>query len=382
MSRWMPVACLSALALVARLPLRAADEKPSPWEGKVDALVRPLMAKKKTPGLVVGVMTPGGGREFFCYGELKAGGPRPSADTLFEIGSVSKPITGLMLALMAEKGEVKLDDPARRHIPKGLVVPRRGEREITLLELATHTSGLPRNPPNQQRLVLKDAAVAVNPYGTYDAKSLADGLAEIRLKDEARPGFAYSNLGAGLLGEALAHRAGMSYPELARALVFGPLNMKDTSAAPSRGQRGRMATGHGGNGKALPGWTFLTLHGCGAVCSTPNDLLAFHEAYCGRAATRLRKAMRATLERRSAAFGRTGTGLGWFVQEVAGRTAWWHNGGTSGFKTCNWFCEKPPVALVILCNSGSDAVDDGRDFYRMGEALFRQLVEAGKAAEK
>lgn len=376
---------LAALALIALAPgssLRADGEKASAWKGKVDALVEPLMKKNKAVGLVVGILTPEGKREFFSYGQTKEGGPTPTADTLFEIGSVTKPVTGLLLALMAEKGDVRLDDPVRLHLPKELVVPRRGKREITLLELATHTSGLPRNPPNQQRLVLEDAAVRVNPYGKYDAKQLAQGLAEIELKDVARPTFAYSNLGMGLVGQALAHKAGKSYGELARSLVFEPLKMKDTTASPTKEQRQEMATGHTSKGKAVPGWTFQTLHGCGAVCSTPRDLLAFHEAYCGRTETKLRKAMRATQEKRFAAFGGVGTGMGWFVQEIDGRTAWWHNGGTTGFKTCNWFCEKPAVAVVILCNTGSDAADDGRDFYRMGESLFRQLVEAGKKAKK
>ena len=372
---------LTALVLLALPPgssLQADDAKASAWKGKVDAVVEPLMKANKTVGLVVGILTPGGEREYFCYGQTKKGGPRPTADTLFEIGSVTKPVTGLLLSLMVEKGEVALGDPVQRHLPKELVVPRRGKRDITLLELATHASGLPRNPPNQLKFVLEDESVRVNPYGKYDAKRLAEGLAGIELKDESQPRFAYSNLGMGLVGEALAHRAGKSYAELARKRIFEPLKMNDTTASPTKEQRERMATGHTSKGKPVPGWTFASLHGCGAVCSTPRDLLTFHEAYCGKIETRLRQAMKATQQKRAAAFGGVGTGLGWFVQEVGGKTAWWHNGGTVGFKTFNWFCEKPAVALVILCNTGSDADDNGRDFYRMGENLFGQLVEAGK----
>jgi D-alanyl-D-alanine-carboxypeptidase/D-alanyl-D-alanine-endopeptidase len=131
------------------LPLRADDYQPNAWKVQVDALVKPLMEKKKAVGMVVGIITPEGKREFFCYGETKAGGPAPTPDTMFEIGSVSKPITALLLALMVEDGEVKLDDPVQLHLPKEIVVPRRGMQEITLLELVTHRSGLPRNPPNQ-----------------------------------------------------------------------------------------------------------------------------------------------------------------------------------------------------------------------------------------
>jgi len=147
-------ACLSALA---------ADGKPVDWKGEIDALVKPLMARKKATGIVVGVLTPDGKRVFVSYGETKAGGPRPDADTAFEIGSASKPLTALLLARMVEAAEVKLSDPVQRHLPKAIIVPRRGKQEITLLELATHASGLPRNPPNQQRAVIKEPTVAKNP---------------------------------------------------------------------------------------------------------------------------------------------------------------------------------------------------------------------------
>lgn len=138
---------VTTLALVACPILRADDNL---WKDRVDALAKPLIEKKKAFGIVVGIITPDGKREFFCYGTTKAGGPEPTPDTLFEIGSVSKPITALLLALMVEEGAVKLDDPVQKYLPKEIVVPRRGKHEITLLELVTHTSGLPRNPPNQQ----------------------------------------------------------------------------------------------------------------------------------------------------------------------------------------------------------------------------------------
>lgn len=372
---------LAAVAVPPGAALRAGDGPAAPWKGRVDDLVRPFIEKKKAVGIVVGIVTPDGKRAFFCYGTTKAGGPAPAPDTLFEIGSVSKPITAVLLAQMVERGDVKLDDPVQRHLPKNLVVLRRGTRDITLLELVTHTSGLPHNPPNQQRLVTADPAAAMNPYGKYDAKELAAGLAEIELKDVAKPGFAYSNLGVGMLGEALAHRAGVSYGELARARIFEPLKMADTTVAPAKAQLDRMATGHSSKAKPLPRWTFETLHGCGAVCSTPADLLTFHEALCGRTETKLRPAFRATQEKRFPAFGPASVGLSWFVQDMAGRPVWWHNGGTTGFKTCNAFCEQPAVAAVVLCNTGSDADDAGRDFYKMGETLIRQLVEAGKAKE-
>ncbi|MEZ5949108.1 MAG: serine hydrolase domain-containing protein [Planctomycetaceae bacterium] len=340
--------------------------------------MKPLIEKKKAVGIVVGIVSPDGKRQFFCYGAMKEGGPEPTPDTLFEIGSVSKPITALLLALMVEDGTARLDDPVQKYLPKEIVVPRRGKQEITLLELVTHTSGLPRNPPNQQRLVNKDEAIRLNPYGKYDSKQLAESLAEINLKEEARPAFAYSNLGMGLLGDALAHKAGTSYPELVRTRIFDPLKMKDTTALPSKAQRQRMATGHTSKGTPLPPWTFETLHGCGAICSTPNNMLTLHEAFCGRTETKLKKAMKLTQEKRFPAFPGNNVSLSWFIKDVGGKQVFWHNGGTTGFKMCNAFCVDPAVAVVVLCNTGSDADDDGRDFYRVGDTLIRKLIEAGK----
>lgn len=126
---------VTSLALVACPTLRADD---NPWKGQVDALVKPLIEKKKAVGIVVGIVSPDGKRQFFCYGAMKEGGPEPTPDTLFEIGSVSKPITALLLALMVEDGTARLDDPVQKYLPKEIVVPRRGKQEITLLELVTH----------------------------------------------------------------------------------------------------------------------------------------------------------------------------------------------------------------------------------------------------
>lgn len=272
--------------------------------------------------------------------------------------------------------------PYKFYLPQELVVSPRGKQEITLLELVTHTSGLPRNPPNLQRTVNKDAAIAINPFGKYDAQQLAEGLAEIKLTAGPQPSFAYSNFGMGLLGEALAHKAGMPFEELVHTRIFKPLGMKHTSASATPAERETMATGHTSQGQQLPPWTFLTLHGCGAICSTPNDMLTLHAAWCGLTETKLRAAMQATQVKRLPAFGNTSIGLGWFIHEIADRTVYWHNGGTTGFKMCNSFCADPAVAVVVMCNTGSDANDDGRDFYRMGDSLMRELIQAAEKREE
>jgi len=87
--------------------------------------------------------------------------------------------------------------------------------------------------------------------------------------------------------------------------------------------------------------------------------------------------MKLTQEKRFPVFPGNNVGLSWFIKEIDGKQTCWHNGGTTGFKMCNSFCNNPAVAIVVLCNTGSDASDDGRDFYRVGDTLIRKLIETG-----
>ncbi len=325
-------------------------------------------------------MTADGKREFYCFGKTKADGPQPTPDTLFEIGSVSKTFTTLLLALMVERGELKLDDPVRLLLPKEWTLPKRGEREITLLDLATHTSGLPENPPNLLRAFLTDKSIDLDPFARFDHKQLAECLAEVKLKDVDKPPVAYSNLGMGLLGEALVIKTGKSYDELIRTQIAEPLQMKDTVVIPSEAQDKRTATGHGKKAKELPCWTFASMAGAGAIRSTATDMLTYLEAQSGRTATPLAAAMAATQERRQSAFVIMSVGLGWFMRDYDGRRVWWHNGGTGGFTTFVAFCENPAVAVVVLCNTGPDGLEDGQVIDKLGEKLIRQLVTAGSKA--
>jgi len=265
-------------------------------------------------------------------------------------------------------------------LPQELVIPLRGEHQITLLELATHTSGLPRVPDNLLRLLEEDENLTQNPYAQYDLKRLAEGLAEIKLKAVDRPGVDYSNLGMGLLGDALANHAGTTYRELLRTRILEPAGMKQSLVSPpSEAQRETMATGHNHNGEPVSCWSMATLQGAGAICSTPSDMLRFLEAQCGRTETQLSKAIQVTQEKRNTVFLFENIGLGWFMKKTGGRQIWWHNGGTGGYTSFVSFCRDPAVAVVVLSNSGYDGsgvVDI------LGNKLIQRLVKAGKKTDK
>src|SRR5208283_4407870 len=115
-------------------------------------------------------------------------------DTVFEIGSITKVFTALLLADMAQRGEVALTDPVSKYLPKGVKMPGRNGHAIMLQDLATHTSGLPRLPSNMKP---KDF---MNPYADYTPELLYQFLSSYELPRDPGSKWEYSNLGAGLLG--------------------------------------------------------------------------------------------------------------------------------------------------------------------------------------
>jgi CubicO group peptidase (beta-lactamase class C family) len=373
---------LLGLALLANCGGRAAADAPRTTQDAVDAAVNPHLEKKQLVGVVVGLLAPDGSREFFTYGTTKTAGPSPTADTIFEIGSISKTFTCLLLAQLVERQEARLDDPVRVLLPDDLPLPKRGQREITLVELATHSSGLPNNPPNLMRALVVNPKIQLNPFAEFDQKQLRQALAESKLKDVPSPPVTYSNLGMGLLGEALAHQTGKSYDELVRAWIAAPLHMSNTFVVPSDQQRAQSATGHAADGSPVPGWTFATLAGCGAIRSNAGDMLHYLAAQCGQVDTPLRAAMDATQQKRLPAFGVMHIGLGWLVRKYRGHDIWWHNGGTNGFSSFAAFCRDPNVAVVVLSNSGPEGLADGLVIDRIGDKLMRQLVDANTAPPK
>ena len=240
-------------------------------------------------GIVVGVIDPQG-RRVVAYGSLNQGDSRPlNGDTIFEIGSVTKVFTSLLLSDMVQHGEVALADPVAKYLPADVKVPERGGRVITLVDLSTHTSGLPRLPSN---LLPKDPA---NPYADYTVEQLYQFLSSYQLTRDIGAQFEYSNLGGGLLGHALARRAGMDYEALVRSRISSPLGMSSTGITLTPEMKGRLAVGHNDKLTAVPNWDLPTLAGAGALRSSANDLLTFLGANLGYVKSPLAPAMAAML---------------------------------------------------------------------------------------
>lgn len=357
------------------LPGRAQDRKPA-WTSRANDLVEPLLEKHPRAAVAIQISTSGRPPVFLGYGRVAPAELLPTTDTLFQIGSVTKLFTSLLLAIAVEKRELQLTDPASRLLPPELVLPRRGDREITLEELATHTSGLPRLPPNFNRATMSGKLRAIDPYGGIDASMLAEGLAECQLKDEDLPAYRYSNLGAGLLGLALCRQAGTDYETLQRQRITLPLGMPDTVISLSESQRSRFARGHNSAGKEIPDWKFGMLEGAGALSSTVSDLQRFLDAEAGRADSPLAKAILLSQQPRRQAGDRLQIGLAWHISGEPEHRFWWHNGATYGHSSFVAFCRDPAVTVIVLCNQGFDPLTSGTLADRIGFPLLRGLIDA------
>lgn len=308
-----------------------------------------LRACRRRPAVVAGMLGPDGDRRITGAGEVDRpdGGPCDGR-TLFEIGSVTKVLTSLLLADAHLRGEVQLQTPLIELVPSGWRVPAYAGEPIRLWHLATHTAGLPRLPLRWGAVARLTLTGHPDPYAEVTEQDLADALARTTLRH--RPGTGrlhYSNLGAGLLGNALARAAGVEdFEALLRARVTQPLGLHDTVVRLGPDQRSRLAQGHSARGRAVPPWSLPTLAGAGAVRSTAADLLGFLDAF-RRDDHRLSEAMALTLEPRAS--GRTG--LGWMLAPTRDGRLAWHNGGTGGYRSFVGYRTDGALGVVVLTNA-------------------------------
>ena len=322
-----------------------------PWKARIAAQVRPYLDHEILSGLVVGVID--GDRQWiYGFGRAGNGDAAPGPRTLFEIGSVTKVYTGLLLADAIERKDVELTTPVATLLPMGVAVPTVGDRVITLELLVSHRSGLPGVPP-----ALLPKASSPDPYAGYKPDALYQDLARTRLEFPPGTRVSYSNYGVGLLGLALARKAGA--PTFAVALqhrVLAPLGLRDTSQSVPAGQAGRHAIGHDDDGKVVPFWSFDALAGAGALRSTIADQLAFLRANLDAAAERkvaLAAAMRRTHEVMVPGEPNS-LAMGWVV-DTGGRR--WHNGQTGGFHAYIAFDPEKRQAVAVLAATASSLVD-------------------------
>lgn len=308
---------------------------------------------KRRVGVVVGAMA-GESVEVQGAGRLdRQRETAPDAGTLFEIGSVTKVFTALALARMAVAGTVDLDEPVRALLPDGARVPTRGGVEITLRHLATHTSGLPRLPKGMLWSALLRPRMP-DPYAGCTTDFLLRRLARTTLRTTPGERSRYSNLGAGLLGLALANRAGTDYETLIVQNICRPLGMNDTRIALDDGQRARVAQGHSRGRKPVAAWHLADLAGAGGLRSTATDLLAFARAQIDGGTGELAAAIGLSRDTKHRLNARSWMHLGWIGvrhPRLGAHTVLYHNGATGGFVAVIGVVPVEGVAVVVLANT-------------------------------
>jgi CubicO group peptidase (beta-lactamase class C family) len=286
-------------------------------------------------GIVAGAVTHGE-RRIYAYGTAHP-------DSIYQIGSISKTFTGLLLAQMVAEGKVRLDQPLRELLPAGEAAGPSG-REITLVDLATHHSGLPPMPDdfNPRRFATPAAG-----YAGYHAADLRAFLARHGSGREANPPFVYSNVGYSLLGAALAARAGAPYTDLIAQRITGPLGMNDTAVLLPPDRRQRLIQAYGDRNQPLPPWELDAFAPAGAVNSTAADMLTYLEAQLRAESPALQLSQQA----RASAARDTRIALAWFYDPNTGTYA--HGGAISGYVSYAFFNPNGSYAGIVLVNQGA-----------------------------
>ena len=267
--------------------------------------------------------------------------------SVLEIGSLTKVFTGLALARLVVRGVVELDEPLAKVLPEGATVPARGGEEITLRQLATHTSGLPRLPTGMLLPALLNPG-RPDPYAHCTTPVLLAALARTRLGAVPGRRFRYSNFGAGLLGLALAHRAGVSYEMLVTREIGTPLGLADTGL---EDDPARLAQGHDPRGRPVEPWHLADLAGAGGLRSTGADLATFLHAQL----TADDEAVRFSREVRHRVTAFAWIHLGWMGRRLharqGGHLQLWHNGATGGCCSFAAFDPEKQVAVAVLTDT-------------------------------
>jgi len=349
----MKRAALLAALVVAALALFVSPGPPrlgaaTTGDATLAELVRDAAGDGAHRGLSVALIEDGRVR---YAGAGDTGGPdaRPvDQDTPYELGSITKPLTGMLLASLAGDG-LSPDTPVRELLPDvRFSDPAVGA--ATLAELSSHRAGVPSvrfTPAAFLRSYLYVFA-GENPYGTAGVESMLDDAAAVSARDRGE--VSYSNLGAALLGEALARHAGTGYEDLLRARILGPLGMDATVVVqPDEPLPAGHAHGAGANGQPAEPWRDHGHAGAGgAVWSTAHDIARLVQSVMAGSAPGADAATP-----RFDAGENERVGYGWFTTRYGDREITWHNGGTGGFRTYAGFDRASGQGVVVMGNTGT-----------------------------
>jgi CubicO group peptidase (beta-lactamase class C family) len=277
-------------------------------------------------------------------------------NSIFEIGSISKVFTSMLLANAISEGVMNLTDTVQNE----LAIDWKVEKPITYKMLANHTSGLPRIPSNLMKHALLNKE---NPYAKYEEEALIKYLEKkMSLKSEPGEKYAYSNLGAGLLGYLVCKKLDLTYEEAIQKYLLEPSSMNNTSTSRDNIE-GDMVTGLNKKGKPTSNWDFDVFAGAGAIKSNVVDMLNFIDLQVSDTSETIKLMQTKTHEGEPFHLA-----LGW---HIIPSTGWlWHNGGTGGFKSSLAIDTKTNNGVVILTN-----ISSGHENARFVDELVFMLLK-------
>jgi CubicO group peptidase (beta-lactamase class C family) len=321
---------------------------------EVEQEIKNRIEKGVNAGIVVGIIDESGSH-YYSYGVKSLKTKEPvDENSVFEIGSISKTFTGIILADKVLKGKMKLQDPVKKYLPKDVSVPTKDGEQITLLHMANHTSALPRMPDNFE------PANPANPYVDYTEKRMFDFLSNCELPRDIGSEYEYSNYAMALLGHVLATNSNMGYEELMLERIVTPLGMSNTRVVLTDNMKKNLALGHSGSRQA-ENWDLGILAGAGGIRSTATDMLKYVAANMGKEKIDAYPAMelthKATTDKKQGAV----VGLAWHISKMKnGKEIIAHGGATGGYQAFAGFIKGGNKGVVVLTNSSATVDDIGR----------------------
>lgn len=344
---------------------------------RVEARAREFMAQHSLVNMSVAVVANGKEAVFGLGPKSLLGLERVDGNTLFEIGSITKTFTGVLLAKLVTEKKVSLDQPVKKLLPPEASFPHEWADKITLRSLTTHSSGLPMMPPNFPGLTgILRILGGFDPHPTFTEEKLFAGMAKTKLDHPPGEKSDYSNYGTGILGYALARSLGGNYEEVILREICKPLGMNQTTITLNDEQKKKMARGYDTAarlgpitlGRAAPAWTLPNAFaGAGGLRSSANEMLLYLKANMGLTAIPLNEAIRKSHEPLFDASDRHRVGMNWLRRKAKSgeKEIIWHNGGTGGFRCFIGFTEDRKYGVVILCGTSKSVDPLGSEILNM-----------------
>jgi CubicO group peptidase (beta-lactamase class C family) len=317
------------------------------FDKRINEILAPFAKQISTAGVSVGVFKDNQ-TFYYGYGETKKGNNAiPNSETIYEIGSITKTFTALLMMDYLQSNSLSINNPINNFLPYDVPLLARSNVPIRVRHLLNHTSGLPRLPEDFE------AGMDINnPYKHYDSTKVYNFLKNYRLMVEPGEVWEYSNLGMGLVGLILERKTHMSYEDLLKVKICTPLGLSKTKITLNSNDSLNYAVGYDAYGTQVPYWDDMNaFKGAGAIRSNAKDMIAYGKNILNYETSLLKtpidSCLKVTYDN-----GSTKMASGWIYQTINGNDIVIHDGGTAGFNSYIVICKSKNVVLVILFSNG------------------------------